>query len=123
MFPPFLREYDFEPVEQLKSNCDDQFNGSCFHRPPCGSDGDIIGWVVAKSPSIGLDEFNLVYNHLETASVFAIVGFPLCLLKIPDNTYTGTRMEIFFSDLGVVVETDTFDPAGFFASRFECKRV
>jgi hypothetical protein len=65
MFPPFLREYDFEPVEQLKSNCDDQFSGSCFHRPPCGSDGDIIGWVVTEAPAVCFDKLDGICNELD----------------------------------------------------------
>jgi hypothetical protein len=81
----------------------------------------LLGFKVSlfKSTPIGLDEFDGVDDHLEAAPVFPLVSLPFGLLQIPDDSDPGSRVEVLFRDLGVLVEAHAFDPPGFLASRFE----
>ena len=65
---------------------------------------------------IGLDQFDAIHDHLEAAAVLSIIGFPLGLIQVAYNGDTGTGMEIFFSDLGILVKAHAFEPAGFSAA-------
>ena len=77
------------------------------------------GSLFFESFTVGFDKLDAVDDHLVSAAVFALVGFPFGLLQEADNSHTGAGMEVFLCNFGVLVETDALDPSGLVSARFE----
>jgi hypothetical protein len=78
-----------------------------------------VRFSIGKTPTVCLDEFDMVGQELKVAFFGTVFGGPLSLFK---NAYHGdlrTFMEIFFHQLGELIEAYCFNPPRFIFAGFE----